>query len=154
MSAKIGLGIEEVLEAIVRRVPAPKDRLSAPLRALIYDSYYDAYRGIVCQFRVVDGRVRRKGVCVDGRVRGGGKGGLAGVRAGTRGRAGRGACGGRGGGWQGARRGAGRGARGARGGVGGWQGARRAGERGRAGLRGSVALLHVLACAAVRAACD
>ena len=59
MSAKVGLGIDEVLEAIVKRVPPPKNTVEKPLRALIYDSYYDAYRGVICQFRVVDGTVRR-----------------------------------------------------------------------------------------------
>lgn len=52
VSAKMGLGIEEVLEAVVKRIPAPTNRTAAPLRALIFDSYYDAYRGVVCQFRV------------------------------------------------------------------------------------------------------
>lgn len=52
VSAKMGLGIEEVLEAVVARIPAPTNRTAAPLRALIFDSYYDAYRGVVCQFRV------------------------------------------------------------------------------------------------------
>jgi len=47
-----------VLEAIVNRIPPPKNTVDKPLRALIYDSYYDAYRGIICQFRVVDGTVR------------------------------------------------------------------------------------------------
>jgi translation elongation factor EF-4 len=59
VSAKVGLGIDEVLEAIVKRVPPPKNTVEKPLRALIYDSYYDAYRGVICQFRVVDGTVRR-----------------------------------------------------------------------------------------------
>lgn len=59
VSAKMGLGIEAVLEAVVRRVPPPANRTSKPLRALIFDSYYDAYRGVVCQFRVQDGSVRR-----------------------------------------------------------------------------------------------
>jgi len=57
VSAKVGLGIEEVLEAIVDRVPAPPNTVGRPLRALIYDSYYDSYRGVITQFRVVDGSV-------------------------------------------------------------------------------------------------
>ena len=55
----LGLGIEEILEAIVHTLPAPDADASLPLRALIFDSYYDAYRGVVVFFRVVDGEVRR-----------------------------------------------------------------------------------------------
>jgi elongation factor 4 len=58
-SAKMGLGIEEILEAIVSRVPPPKNLIQNPLRALIFDSYYDPYRGVVCQFRVMDGCVSK-----------------------------------------------------------------------------------------------
>lgn len=60
VSAKMGLGIEELLEAIVDRVPQPKYTVDKPLRALIFDSYYDAYRGVVCQFKIMDG-VMKKG---------------------------------------------------------------------------------------------
>ena len=55
----MGVGIEETLEAIVKRVPAPKNKTSDRLRALIFDSYYDAYRGVVCQFRVSEGSVSK-----------------------------------------------------------------------------------------------
>ncbi len=48
---------QETLEAIVHRVPPPRNNIEAPLRALIFDSYYDPYRGVVCQFRVMDGSV-------------------------------------------------------------------------------------------------
>ncbi|KAJ9510715.1 hypothetical protein QJQ45_027662 [Haematococcus lacustris] len=59
VSAKQGVGIEETLEAIVQRVPAPTNTIGQPMRALIFDSYYDIYRGVVCQFKVVDGAVSR-----------------------------------------------------------------------------------------------
>jgi GTP-binding protein LepA len=58
-SAKSGIGIEEILESIVHLVPAPQDTVNEPLRALIFDSYYDAYRGVVVYFRVMDGRVKK-----------------------------------------------------------------------------------------------
>ncbi|NJR46422.1 MAG: elongation factor 4 [Hyellaceae cyanobacterium CSU_1_1] len=58
-SAKIGLGVNDILEAIVQHVPPPADTVDQPLRALIFDSYYDAYRGVVVYFRVMDGTVKR-----------------------------------------------------------------------------------------------
>jgi len=59
ISAKSGLGVEEVLEAIVRRVPPARGSAEAPLRALIFDSWFDSYRGAVVLVRVMEGRVTR-----------------------------------------------------------------------------------------------
>ncbi|MFN3927543.1 MAG: translation elongation factor 4 [Pseudanabaenaceae cyanobacterium] len=58
-SAKEGIGIEEILEAIVALIPPPRDTVAEPLRALIFDSYYDSYRGVIVYFRVMDGKVRK-----------------------------------------------------------------------------------------------
>ena len=60
LSAKSGLGVEETLEAIVRRIDSPDGDTDAPARALIFDSQYDQYRGVVAYVRVVDGRLRKK----------------------------------------------------------------------------------------------
>jgi GTP-binding protein LepA len=57
-SAKVGTGVPEILEAIVTRLPAPSGRPDAPLKALIFDSWYDAYRGVVIVIRVIDGTIR------------------------------------------------------------------------------------------------
>jgi GTP-binding protein LepA len=54
-SAKSGIGIVDILEAVVQKVPPPADTVNEPFRALVFDSYYDAYRGVVVYFRVVDG---------------------------------------------------------------------------------------------------
>jgi GTP-binding protein LepA len=56
-SAKSGMGVEDILEAVVARIPAPKGQVDAPLRAMIVDSWYDAYVGVVMLVRVVDGRL-------------------------------------------------------------------------------------------------
>ncbi|MFN2315085.1 MAG: translation elongation factor 4, partial [Gemmatimonadales bacterium] len=58
VSAKEGTGVPELLEEIVRRVPHPRGRGEAPLRALIFDTYYDRYRGAILSVRVVDGSIR------------------------------------------------------------------------------------------------
>jgi GTP-binding protein LepA len=58
ISAKEGTNVRELLEAVVQRVPPPPGRADAPLRALIFDSYYDRYRGAIPSIRVVDGAIR------------------------------------------------------------------------------------------------
>lgn len=59
ISAKLGIGIEEVLEAIIKFIPPPRGDEQAPLQALIFDSYFDSYKGAICYFRVVSGQVRK-----------------------------------------------------------------------------------------------
>ena len=59
VSAKAGIGIRDLLEAVVEKVPAPVGDSTAPLRALIYDSFYDKYRGAIPSVRVVDGVIRK-----------------------------------------------------------------------------------------------
>ncbi|MGO9008247.1 MAG: translation elongation factor 4 [Beijerinckiaceae bacterium] len=59
ISAKTGLGVDEVLEAIIQRLPAPQGDETAPLKALLVDSWYDAYLGVVVLVRVIDGSMRK-----------------------------------------------------------------------------------------------
>ncbi len=59
-SAKTGLGVQEILQAVVDRIPSPKESLDQPTKALIFDSYYDPYRGVIVYFRVISGRISIK----------------------------------------------------------------------------------------------
>ena len=59
ISAKTGENVDKVLEAIVERIPAPKGQANDPTRALIFDSYYDDYRGVILYVRVVDGAIKK-----------------------------------------------------------------------------------------------
>ena len=58
-SGKTGVGVHDLLEAVVYNIPAPQGDADAPLRALIFDSYFDPYRGVVALVRVVDGSMRK-----------------------------------------------------------------------------------------------
>ena len=58
VSAKTGLNVEEVLERIITDIPAPKGDINAPLTALVFDSYYDPYKGVVVYFRVMSGKLK------------------------------------------------------------------------------------------------
>ena len=59
-SAKAGIGVDTILESIVETIPKPEDTTDKPLRALIFDSYYDSYRGVIVYFRIVDGTLSRR----------------------------------------------------------------------------------------------
>jgi GTP-binding protein LepA len=59
ISAKTGEGVTDILEKIVQRIPAPKGNIQEPLKALLFDSWYDAYLGVVCLIRVFDGSIRK-----------------------------------------------------------------------------------------------
>jgi GTP-binding protein LepA len=57
-SAKEGIGTQEILEAIIKQIPPPKGNVRQPLRALVFDSHYDAYKGVIAYVRIVDGQLR------------------------------------------------------------------------------------------------
>ena len=59
-SGKTGMGIEEILESIINRIPAPKGNPEAPLQALIFDSVFNSFRGIIAYFKIVNGEIRKK----------------------------------------------------------------------------------------------
>ena len=59
VSAKTGVGVPGLLEAVVQRIPPPKGTADAPLRALVFDSWYDSYRGAVVMLRVMEGTLRK-----------------------------------------------------------------------------------------------
>jgi GTP-binding protein LepA len=58
-SAKTGIGIEEIVEQIIKKIPAPKGDPNAPFKALIFDSWYDSYRGVIVLFRVIEGTITK-----------------------------------------------------------------------------------------------
>ena len=58
-SAKTGVGVDEILEQIVEKMPAPKGDPNAPLKALIFDSWYDSYRGVIVLFRIIEGTIKK-----------------------------------------------------------------------------------------------
>jgi GTP-binding protein LepA len=58
-SAKTGVGVDEILEQIIEKIPAPKGDPNAPLKALIFDSWYDSYRGVIVLFRIIEGTIKK-----------------------------------------------------------------------------------------------
>lgn len=60
-SGKTGIGVEKILQAVIERIPAPMINLTAPLRALVFDSFFDPFKGVVAQVKIVDGQVPKLG---------------------------------------------------------------------------------------------
>src|SRR5439155_23634241 len=58
-SAKTGLGVPEILEAIVEKIPSPKGDPDAPLQALVFDSVYNSFRGIIVYYRILNGKIKK-----------------------------------------------------------------------------------------------
>ena len=58
-SGKTGLGVDKILEAIIERIPAPKGDATAPLQAMIFDSMFNSFRGVIAYFKVVNGTIRK-----------------------------------------------------------------------------------------------
>ena len=58
-SGKTGMGVDKVLEAVIERIPAPKGDTAAPLQALIFDSVFNPFRGIIAYFRVMNGSLKK-----------------------------------------------------------------------------------------------
>ena len=58
-SAKTGIGIEDILEAIIERIPAPQGDVNEPLQALIFDSVYNPFRGVETYFRILNGEIKK-----------------------------------------------------------------------------------------------
>ena len=66
MSAKLGIGVKDVLECVVRDVPAPTGDPTLPLKALIFDSIYDSYKGVIVYVRIFEGTVKPSAALVSG----------------------------------------------------------------------------------------
>jgi translation factor GUF1, mitochondrial len=58
-SAKVGIGITDILDAVIERIPAPKSSLDEPLKALLFDSWFDSYKGVICLIAIKDGQVKK-----------------------------------------------------------------------------------------------
>ena len=58
-SGKTGLGVKEILRAVIARIPAPKGDENAPLQAMIFDSVYNSFRGIIAYYRVLNGSIKK-----------------------------------------------------------------------------------------------